>query len=161
VARTGYYREGVGNRDARAWKSRLLPSKSLLRSPQHCSSRGTTGDLCAFGGCPPQMCSRTIFLPSPNFRVAPEWIELGSGAIPSPLSPPCPPIRKVLIMTLGQSMELSVSRLLFSLPAFFFLLLLLLLSLSSLAGLGDLVRWSWCGPPCGCRLGNAGRGVST
>lgn len=80
VARTGCCQEGVGNRDAREWKSCLLPSKSHLRSPQHCSSSDTTGDLCASGARPPKMCLRMFFLLSPNFSVSPECIELDSSA---------------------------------------------------------------------------------
>lgn len=149
VALTGCCQEGVGNRDVREWKSRLLPSKSHLRSPQHCSSSDTTGDLCASGARPPKMCLRTFFLLSPNFSVSPECIELDSSAAhPSTSLATRFPIIKGLIMALYQSMQPSVSRLLFSTMPF---PLHLLLFLSLPAGLGDPVWWRWCRSPGGCR----------
>lgn len=120
VARTGCCREGVGNRDARAWKSRLLPSKSHLRSPQHCSSRGTTGDQCAPGANPSPNVSEDNLSPEPQIGSFQSGLNrtVLLNIRPSPFLP-CSPI-KVLIMTLCQSIE-SVARLPYLHPAPFYL----------------------------------------
>lgn len=158
VARTGCCREGVGNRDARARKSRLLPSKSHLRSPQHCSSRGTTGDQCASGAYPSPNVSEDNLSPEPqigSFQSGLNRIVLLN--IHPPPFPPRSPIKKVLIMTLCQSIE-SVARLPYLHPAPFFLpsppSLSVVTGRSGGSGAAELVRAPPEGVDC---LGKAGQ----